>query len=198
MSSLNSTTSARRSAQSAIAVSNLVNSYCAGRPNAVDGISFKVQPGSVFGLLGPNGAGKTTTVKAILGLVLPTSGSVRLAGYDMSRRRHKALLHTGAVLEGARNIYWRLSARASLEYFGALRGLWGKSLASRVADALALVGLSGRADEDARLLSRGMQQRLALAVAVLHNPDVLLLDELTGPRCSGRQNHRGGSQEAGR
>ncbi|MBN1810289.1 MAG: ABC transporter ATP-binding protein [Anaerolineae bacterium] len=156
-----------------------MKSYRAGRPNAVDGISFEVRPGSVFGLLGPNGAGKTTTVKTILGLITPTSGSVRLAGYDMASQRHRALRHTGAVLEGARNIYWRLSARANLEYFGALRGLWGKPLALRVAEVLALVGLAERADEEARLLSRGMQQKLALAVAVLHDPDVLLLDEPT-------------------
>ena len=108
-------------------MSSLFKAYRTGRPNAVDGISFEVRPGSVFGLLGPNGAGKTTIVKAILGLVLPTSGSVRLAGYDMARHRHKALHYAGAVLEGARNVYWRLSARANLEYFGVLRGLWGSN-----------------------------------------------------------------------
>ena len=81
--------------QPAIAVSSLVKSYSPDRPNAVDGISFEIRRGEVFGLLGPNGAGKTTTVKTILGLVLPTSGSAHLAGYDMSSQRHQALRHAG-------------------------------------------------------------------------------------------------------
>jgi ABC-2 type transport system ATP-binding protein len=165
--------------QPAIAVSNLVKSYRPDRPRAVGGISFEVAPGEIFGLLGPNGAGKTTTVKTILGLILPTSGSVRLAGYDMSRHRHKALRHAGAVLEGARNVYWRLSARANLRYFGALKGLRGKTLTARIEDVLALVDLADRANEETRHLSRGMQQKVALAVAMLHDPEVFLLDEPT-------------------
>jgi ABC-2 type transport system ATP-binding protein len=165
--------------QPAIDVSNLVKSYNQNRPNAVDGITFRVNRGEILGLLGPNGAGKTTTVKSILGLVEPTAGSVRLAGYDMARHRHRALVHTGAVLEGARNIYWRLSVRANLKYFGALKGLKGADSAERIDLALARVGLADRADDEARFLSRGMQQKAALAVAVLHDPDVLLLDEPT-------------------
>jgi ABC-2 type transport system ATP-binding protein len=165
--------------RAAILVSNLVKSYRADRPNAVDGISFAVGPGEILGLLGPNGAGKTTTVKSILGLVEPTSGAVQLAGYDMAHQRHKALLRAGAVLEGARNIYWRLSVRANLKYFGALKGLRGRDLAARVDEVLALVDLTDRAGDEARVLSRGMQQKAALAVAILHDPAVLLLDEPT-------------------
>jgi ABC-2 type transport system ATP-binding protein len=165
--------------QPAIAASHLTKSYRPGCTNAVDGISFQVSPGSIFGLLGPNGAGKTTTVKMILGLVLPTSGAARLAGYDVASQRCRALRHAGAVLEGARNVYWRLSARANLEYFGALRGMQGHSRTLRIEQVLALVGLAERADEETRHLSRGMQQKVALAVAVLHDPDVLLLDEPT-------------------
>jgi ABC-2 type transport system ATP-binding protein len=156
-----------------------VKSYRTDRPNAVDKISFKIEPGTVFGLLGPNGAGKTTTIKMILGLVIPTSGSIYLVGHDISRHRRKALSQVGTILEGARNIYWRLSARANLEYFGALRGLRGKVLTSRIDEMLDLVELSDRADEEARYLSRGMQQKVALAAALLHDPDVLLLDEPT-------------------
>jgi ABC-2 type transport system ATP-binding protein len=163
----------------AIVVSDLVKSYGANRPNAVDGISFEVHPGEILGLLGPNGAGKTTTVKSMLGLVEPTAGSVHLAGYDMARQRHKALPHAGAVLEGSRNIYWRLSVRANLKYFGALKGLRGRDLAARVERVLAMADLADRADDEARVLSRGMQQKAALAVAVLHDPAVLLLDEPT-------------------
>ncbi|MGD2157730.1 MAG: ABC transporter ATP-binding protein [Anaerolineales bacterium] len=165
--------------QPAIAVSNLVKSYQPDRPNAVDGITFEVQSGQVFGLLGPNGAGKTTTIKMILGLVLPTSGSIQLADYDVLSYHHKALRYAGAILEGARNIYWRLSTRANLEYFGTLRGLRGETLSARIKEVLELVDLLDRADEETRYFSRGMQQKVALAVAMLHNPDVLLLDEPT-------------------
>ena len=115
----------------------------------------------------------------ILGLILPTSGSIKLAGYDISTHRNKALQHAGAVLEGSRNIYWRLSARANLEYFGALRGMHGKALKQRIDELLTLVELSDRADEETREFSRGMQQKVALAIAMLHDPDVLLLDEPT-------------------
>ncbi len=165
--------------QTAIRVSQLVKSYKPDPPNAVDGISFEIESGTVFGLLGPNGAGKTTTIKMILGLVLPTSGSIQLAGFDVAKERNKALRHAGAILEGSRNVYWRLSARANLEYFGALRGMRGKPLASRITEVLDLVELSDRADEEVRYLSRGMQQKVALATAILHDPDVLLLDEPT-------------------
>jgi ABC-2 type transport system ATP-binding protein len=163
----------------AVIVSNLVKSYRSGHPNAVDGVSFEIPSGQVFGLLGPNGAGKTTTIKMILGLVIPTSGSIKLAGYDVSTQRNKALRRAGAVLEGSRNIYWRLSARANLEYFGALRGMHGRTLKQRIDELLALVELSDRADEETREFSRGMQQKVALAIAMLHDPDVLLLDEPT-------------------
>jgi ABC-2 type transport system ATP-binding protein len=165
--------------QTAIRVSQLVKSYKPDPPNAVDGISFEIESGTIFGLLGPNGAGKTTTIKMILGLVLPTSGSIQLAGFDVAKERNKALRHAGAILEGSRNVYWRLSARANLEYFGALRGMRGKPLASRITEVLDLVELSDRADEEVRYLSRGMQQKVALATAILHDPDVLLLDEPT-------------------
>src|SRR4030042_2708181 len=165
--------------QTAIRVSQLVKSYKPDPPNAVDGISFEIEPGTVFGLLGPNGAGKTTTIKMILGLVLPTSGSIQLAGCDVAKERNKALSHAGAILEGSRNVYWRLTARANLDYFGALRGMRGKPLANRIVEVLDLVELSDRADEEVRYLSRGMQQKVALATAILHDPDVLLLDEPT-------------------
>lgn len=163
---------------SAIEVLNLEKVY-REELTAVDGVSFDVQRGQVFGLLGPNGAGKTTTIKMILGLVLPTSGTVNLAGYDISSQRNKAIRQVGAVLEGSRNIYWRLSAQANLEYFGALRGMRGRDLHRRIEEVLELVGLADRADEETRYLSRGMQQKVALATAILHSPDVLLLDEPT-------------------
>lgn len=163
----------------AVSVSSLVKAYRPDGPKAVDDVSFDVQPGTVMGLLGPNGAGKTSIIKMVLGLVSPTEGRACLAGYDVSRQRSQALQHAGAVLEGSRNIYWRLSARGNLEYFGGLRGLRGKPLKNRIDLVLDLLGLLDRADEETRQFSRGMQQKVALAVAMLHDPDVLLLDEPT-------------------
>ena len=154
-----------------IRVSELVKSYDPLKPNAVDDISFEIGPGTVFGLLGPNGAGKTTTIKMILGLVLPTRGAIQLAGYDLAKARNKALRHVGTILEGSRNVYWRLT--------GALRGMKSKDLNRRIDEVLALVDLSDRADEEVRYLSRGLQQKVALATAILHDPYVLLLDEPT-------------------
>lgn len=165
--------------QLAILVSQLVKSYRPDQPNAVDGISFEIEPGTVFGLLGPNGAGKTTTIKMILWLVLPTSGAIQLAGFDVAKERNKALRHAGAILEGSRNVYWRISTRANLEYFVALRGMQGTPLTSRIAEVLEVVQLSDRANEEVRFLSRGMQQKVALATSILHDPEVVLLDEPT-------------------
>jgi ABC-2 type transport system ATP-binding protein len=163
----------------AISVLNLVKTYEQGGPRAVDDITFTVEPGSIFGLLGPNGAGKTTTIKMILGLVTPTQGKVFLAGYDVTRQRNQALRRVGAVLEGSRNIYWRLSARGNLEYFAGLRGMRGQELRQRIDEVLHLLELSDRDNEETRRFSRGMQQKVALGVAMLHDPDVLLLDEPT-------------------
>jgi len=157
----------------------LYKTYGANQVQAVAGVSFGVERGQILGLLGPNGAGKTTTVKILLGLVEPDAGSALIAGHDVKKQRAAALSQVGAILEGARNIYWRLSARKNLEYFGTLRGLTGAHLRSRIAEVLDLVEMASRADEETRYLSRGMQQRIALAMALLHDPLVLLLDEPT-------------------
>ncbi|HEX4953116.1 MAG TPA: ABC transporter ATP-binding protein [Thermoanaerobaculia bacterium] len=145
---------------------------------AVRGIDLEVGAGEVLGFLGPNGAGKTTTIKMIAGLIRRDGGSVRLAGRDPEADRH-ALADLGVVLEGNRNLYWRLTARENLEYFGVLRGLSRTVARQRTAELLARFDLASRRDDPVRILSRGMQQRLALAVAWLHRPRLLLLDEPT-------------------
>ena len=149
-----------------------------GGTEVVRGVSLAVRPGEVVGFLGPNGAGKTTTLKMILGLVVPDSGSVRIAGRDPFRDPH-SLAQVGAVLEGNRNLYWRLSALENLEYFGVLKGLTRRAARERGLSLLERFGLEGRARSPAGSLSRGMQQKLALSIALVHDPKALILDEPT-------------------
>lgn len=115
-----------------IEVKNLKKSYKKRRTDeyvhAVSDVSFEVYPGEILGLLGPNGAGKTTTIKMICGLLIADSGSIRINGTDNKDRRLKALRHISAVLEGNRNLYWRLTVRENLEYFAGNRGYGKKKL----------------------------------------------------------------------
>lgn len=152
-----------------------------GRPRvqAVDNVSFTVQAGEIFGFLGPNGAGKTTTVKMICGLVEPTAGIIRVQGLDIARHKRDVLTCLSTVLEGNRNIYWRLTPRENLAYFAALKGLGRREVRHHSSELLQLLELSERANDVVGEFSRGMQQKVALAVALISNPDVLLLDEPT-------------------
>jgi ABC-2 type transport system ATP-binding protein len=145
---------------------------------AVRDVSLTINTGEVLAFLGPNGAGKTTTIKMIAGLIRPDFGFVKIAGRD-PHRDPRALKLLGAVLEGNRNVYWRLSPEENLEYFGMLRGLdhrharrYGRSLLERF-------GLMDKRQTPVQALSRGMQQKLAIAVALVHQPQLLLLDEPT-------------------
>ena len=145
---------------------------------AVRQVSLSIQLGEVLAFLGPNGAGKTTSIKMVAGLIQPDSGWVRIAGRD-PHCDPKALRLVGAVLEGNRNLYWRLTPEENLEYFGVLRGL-SRSVARR--DALKLLeqfDLMEKRKTAVKDLSRGMQQKLAIAVALIHQPRLLLLDEPT-------------------
>src|SRR5690606_482965 len=146
---------------------------------AVDGVSFDVARGEVLGLLGPNGAGKTTTIKMACGLVHPDAGSVRVAGHDTRTHRLRAVRHVAAVLEGNRNLYWRLSVRENLVYFAGNRGRSPREVARRCDELLERFGLGPKRDEVVAKLSRGMQQKLAIAVALIADTDVLVLDEPT-------------------
>lgn len=150
----------------------------ATRP-AVKVLSFRVEPGEIVSLLGPNGAGKTTTIKMVAGLALPSEGAVRVMGHDMLRERTRGARHIGAVLEGARNLYWRLTARDNLLYFGSLRLVPRRVLNERITALLELLGLVEHQHQEVRHFSRGMQQKLAIAAALLHDPQLLLLDEPT-------------------
>jgi ABC-2 type transport system ATP-binding protein len=165
----------------AIEVSGLTKRYKrGGQPfTAVDNVTLNVPAGQVIGLLGPNGAGKTTTIKMIAGLIVPTSGTVRLNGHDIARQRGSAVRQIGAVLEGSRNVYWPLSAWQNLIYFGRLKGLRAAEIKPRAERLLTELGLWERRHEAVGSFSRGMQQKVAIAAALITDPPILLLDEPT-------------------
>ncbi|MFA9560637.1 ABC transporter ATP-binding protein [Evansella sp. AB-rgal1] len=146
---------------------------------AVNDVSFTVNRGEILGLLGPNGAGKTSTIKMICGLLIPDSGSITINGLNNQKKRLESLRHISAVLEGNRNLYWRLTVRENLEYFAGNRGASRKEVLERVEDLLVKFHLKDKETELVNRLSRGMQQKLAIAVAMLADSDVILLDEPT-------------------
>ncbi|WP_454052776.1 ABC transporter ATP-binding protein [Clostridium sp. Marseille-Q7071] len=146
---------------------------------AVDGVSFEINKGEVFGLLGPNGAGKTTVIKMITGLLRPTSGQIKIKGLDVDKNSIEALRNLGTVLAGDRSIYWKLTARENLEYFGALYGLNKKEGAKRADEILKKLGLVDKADELVEKYSTGMKQKVALGKALMPNAPIVLLDEPT-------------------
>ncbi len=141
---------------------------------AVDQISFTVDPGEIFGFLGPNGAGKTTTIKMLTGQLRPTSGTAKVAGWDIVHQREQLQPRIGVVFEH-QNIYKRLSARDNLIFTARLYGVDK----ARVDQVLHMVGLSDRAKEKTNKYSNGMKQRLLIARALLPSPDVIFLDEPT-------------------
>lgn len=145
---------------------------------AVCSVSLTINAGEVLAFLGPNGAGKTTTIKMIAGLVLPDAGWVRITGRD-PHRDPQALRALGAVLEGNRNLYWRLTPEENLEYFGMLKGLSSRVAHQRGRELLERFGLLPKRRTPVQALSRGMQQKLSIAVALVHQPRLLLLDEPT-------------------
>ena len=144
---------------------------------AVRGISFEVRPGELFGLLGPNGAGKTTTIKMLITLLLPTSGSARVMGHDVVTETDEVRRRIGYVFGGDRGLYDRVSAMDNLRYFAELYGVDPTIQKRRIAELLEMVGLAGREREKVEGYSRGMRQRLHIARGLLHDPEVLFLDE---------------------
>jgi len=146
---------------------------------AVRGISFDVAEGELFGLLGPNGAGKTTTIKMLITLLLPTSGSARVLGYDVAENPREVRKRIGYVFGGDRGLYERLPALDNLRYFAELYGIPPREQRRRIDELLELVGLKGREKERVEGYSRGMRQRLHIARGLLHDPAVVFLDEPT-------------------
>lgn len=157
----------------AIEVSNLTKKY--GKVKAVDNISFSVKKGSICGILGPNGSGKTTTIKSICNLIIPDEGNIRIFGND----NKKSTDRISALFEGTRNLYWRLTPRENLRYFAGIRGLGGRNLDKEIDTLLNRFNLSDKKDVMVNKLSRGMQQKVAIAMTLICNTDVILLDEPT-------------------
>jgi ABC-2 type transport system ATP-binding protein len=146
---------------------------------AVDDISFDIQEGELFGLLGPNGAGKTTTTKMLTTLLIPTSGSASVKGFDVVTHADAVRRRIGFIFGGERGLYWRLSGIDNLRYFASLYNVDPDVSKKRIEFLLEMVGLQGRGDEKVQGYSRGMKQRLHVARTLLHDPAVLFLDEPT-------------------
>jgi len=139
----------------------------------VDHLDLQVDRSELFGFLGPNGAGKTTTIRMALGLIAPTNGSVEILGMEVRHNRSKVLPRVGALVESPA-LYGYLSGRNNLRAFG---DLLGGVPAKRIDEVLEIVSLTGRDKDKVKTYSMGMKQRLGLAVALLNNPDLLILDE---------------------
>ncbi|MEM1557356.1 MAG: ATP-binding cassette domain-containing protein [Thermoproteota archaeon] len=146
---------------------------------ALDDVSLSVEKGELFGLLGPNGAGKTTLVKILSTLILPDAGAALVNGYDILKEPGKVRASIGVVSSGERSLYWKLTARENLEYFARLYKVPDHLARKRIQELLNLMGLEDRADELVEKYSSGMRQKLAIARAILHDPEILLLDEPT-------------------
>jgi ABC-2 type transport system ATP-binding protein len=146
---------------------------------AVDGVSFTVRRGEIFGFLGANGAGKSTTIRMLCGLLEPSSGSAVVAGHDVRREPDRVKERIG-YLSQRFSLYEDLTVAENLRFFGGIYGLANQRLAERSAWAVAMAGLDGREGTLARDLAGGWRQRLALGFALLHEPEILFLDEPTG------------------
>ena len=170
-----------RDATPAVAVEGLRKTFGSGADavNAVDGVSFEVERGSIVGLLGPNGAGKTTLIKCILGMVFPDEGAVHIEGIDARESPRAAYAHVDAMLEGARNDYWRLTVRENLRYFATVSGVDPDSVAARHDRLLDRLDLTEKADVPVRDLSRGMKQKVSLASVLAGGAELVFLDEPT-------------------
>jgi ABC-2 type transport system ATP-binding protein len=146
---------------------------------ALRGVSFAVERGELFGLLGPNGAGKTTMIKILTTLLLPTSGTARVLGFDVRRQARQIRPRVGYVFGGDRGLYDRLSAYDNLRYFADLYRVPPRARRARIDELLEMVDLKGRERERVETYSRGMRQRLHIARGLLHDPEILFLDEPT-------------------
>jgi ABC-2 type transport system ATP-binding protein len=150
-----------------------------GATRAVDGVSLNVQAGEAYGLVGPDGAGKTTTLRLLVGALSPDSGAATVGGYDVQHQTEQARAGLGYLAQRF-SLYGDLTTFENLQFFGEVRGVRGAAFHKRAAELLTFVGLTGFEKRRADQLSGGMKQKLGLACALVHRPNVLLLDEPTG------------------
>lgn len=160
----------------AIDVRNLTRRF--GRFTAVDGVTFQVEAGEIFGFLGANGAGKSTTIRMLCGLLPPSDGTARVAGFDVAREPYRVRQAIGYMAQKF-SLYEDLNGLENLRFFGTAYGLTGRRLETRIRDVTLRVGLHGQEHRLVRELPVGWRQRLALASALLHEPAVVFLDEPT-------------------
>ena len=160
----------------AISARNLTK--CFGDFVAVNGVSFDVYGGEIFGFLGPNGSGKTTTIRMMLGLLPPSSGDVQVLGIPVAREPARVRPRVGYMSQRF-SLYNDLTVRQNLRFYGVAYGLGNHEIETRIAEAVAMAGLTGNESRKTGELSGGWRQRLALMAAVLHRPEVLVLDEPT-------------------
>mgnify|MGYP001428356539 CR=1 FL=1 len=149
-----------------------------GRQTAVQGLNLQVREGEIFSLLGPNGAGKSTTISILSGLIAPTRGEVTLMGHPLRTQANQARASLGVVPQDIA-LYPDLSARENLYFWGRMYGLRGQTLNQRVADVMELIGLSERQKDRVGTFSGGMKRRVNIGAALLHHPDIVVLDEPT-------------------
>jgi ABC-2 type transport system ATP-binding protein len=159
-----------------IEVEHLTKSY--GKARAVNDISFKVERGEILGFLGPNGAGKTTTMRILTGYLPATGGSARVAGYDVFEQSLEVRRRIGYLPE-VPPLYPEMSVRAYLEFVARIKGVPAAEIPKRVEEATRMTNIVDKRDELIKRLSRGYKQRVGIAQAVVHNPDVVILDEPT-------------------
>lgn len=159
-----------------IEVDHLTKSY--GQARAVNDISFTVQKGEILGFLGPNGAGKTTTMRILTGYLPATSGTARIAGYDVFEQSMEVRRRIGYLPETP-PIYPEMSIEDYLAFVARIKGVEAVDISARVDQAMALTSLTDRRKELIKRLSRGYKQRVGIAQAIVHNPDVVILDEPT-------------------
>lgn len=166
------------SSPNAIVIEDVSKRYAETDPPALDGLDLQIRKGEIFGLLGPNGAGKTTTISILSTLLTPTSGRVMIRDIDSTRFPKKARHYIGLVPQEVA-LYPELTAQENLSFFGKLQGMDGKVLREGIQSALESVGLASHAQRNVATFSGGMKRRANLAVGILHQPPVLLLDEPT-------------------
>jgi len=149
-----------------------------GLVHAVDSVSFRCQPGQIYGLLGANGAGKTTTLRMLATILEPTSGTAQVAGFDVKRDPERVRANVG-FLSTATALYGRLSAREMVEYFGRLNGMEGEPLRKAVDDLFRALDMESFSDRRCEKLSTGMKQKVSIARTLVHDPAVMIFDEPT-------------------